>query len=39
MKKLLFMAAVAVFGFTTINAQEKTTTGVLQKEMFLQLDL
>ena len=27
MKKLLFMAAVAVFGFTTINAQEKTTTG------------
>jgi len=27
MKKLLFMAAVTVFGFTTINAQEKTTTG------------
>ncbi|WP_296383341.1 OmpW family outer membrane protein [Winogradskyella sp.] len=27
MKKLLFMAAVAVFGFTSVNAQEETTTG------------
>ena len=27
MKKLLLMAAVAVFGFTNVNAQDEATTG------------
>ena len=31
MKKLLLMAAVAVFGFTNINAQDDSTTGGFEK--------
>lgn len=27
MKKLLFTAAIAVLGFTSVNAQEEMTTG------------
>ena len=37
MKKLLLMAAVAVFGFTTINAQEDTKTfGFAEGDIFLE---
>ena len=37
MKKLLFMAAVAVFGFTNVNAQEDATTfGFGEADLFLE---
>ncbi|WP_299336185.1 OmpW family outer membrane protein [uncultured Psychroserpens sp.] len=32
MKKLLLMAAVAVFGFTNVNAQDENTTGGFAKD-------
>ena len=31
MKKLLFTAAIAVLGFTSVNAQEDTTVGGFEK--------
>ncbi len=38
MKKLLFTAAIAVLGFTSVNAQEDTTVGGFEKGDFLFLE-